>query len=40
MEMDSATKVQSLNKAVCISRRANTVWKGMNSTILILVMDK
>ena len=29
-QVDSATQVQNLNKAICISHSANTLEKGMN----------
>ena len=38
--MDIANWVQILDKAVCISHRANTLEKGMSPTILPLVMGK
>ena len=39
--MDSATQVQTLDKAVCISHSANTLRKSINPTILLLpVMSK
>ena len=39
-EMDLNIKVQNLNRAVCISYSANTLWKGMNQTILPTVTGK
>ena len=38
--MDTATPVQLLDKAVCISHIANTLEKGMNPTNLFPAMDK
>ena len=37
--MDKATRVQILDKAVCISHDAYTLGKGMNLTILSPTMD-
>ena len=39
-EMDSVTRVQNLDKAVCISHHANTFGKGMNPTIILPAMSK
>ena len=38
--MELVTRVQILDKAICISHHANTLRKGMNPTILPLVMRK
>ena len=38
-EMDTATRVQILDEAVCISHSANTIWKGIHLTILPLAVD-
>ena len=38
--MNMVTKVQILNKAICISHSANTLGKGMNATILLLVIGE
>ena len=38
--MDTATRVQILNKTVCISYRAITLGKGMHITILPPVRGK
>ena len=38
--MVEAAQVQSLNEAVCISHRANTLGISMNSTILPLFKGK
>ncbi len=40
VKMDSVIRVQILDKAVCISYRANTLGKGMNLIILPPAMDK
>ena len=39
-EMDSATRVQILDEADCISHSTNTLGKGMNPIILPPAMDK
>ena len=39
-KMDTVTRVQILNKTVCISHSVNSLEKGMNSTILPSVMSK
>ena len=39
-EIDTTTRVQVLDKAICISFSANTIWKGMNPTILFPAVDK
>ena len=39
-EMDTATWVWILDKAVCILQSANTFGKGINPTILPPAMDK
>ena len=36
--MDTATRVQILNEAVCISHSGDTFGKGMNPTILLPAM--
>ena len=38
--MDTATQVQNLDEAVCISHCTNILRKGMNPTILLLAMGK
>ena len=38
--MNSVTRVQFLDKTICISLSANTLWKGVNPTILPPAMDK
>ena len=38
--MGTATQIQNLKKAVCISHSSNTHRKGMNPTILSLAMGK
>ena len=38
--MDTATRVQILDVAVCISYRANTIKKGMNPTIFPQAIGK
>ena len=38
--MDTVTRVQILDSAVCISHRAYTIGKGMNLAILPLAMVK
>ena len=38
--MDSATRVQNLGEAVCISKSAKTLVKCMNQIILSLTMGK
>ena len=38
--MDTATRIQLLDKAICISHSANTPGKGINPTILPSAMDK
>ena len=38
--MDTITRVQTLGEAVCISHSANTIGKGMNTTILLPAMGK
>ena len=38
--MDTATQVQILDKAVCISHSTNTPRKGMNPPILLPPMSK
>ena len=38
--MDKATQVQILDEAICISHSANTLGKGVNSTILPLAIDQ
>ena len=38
--MDSATQVQILNKAVCISHNGHTLEKGIFPSILLPVVDK
>ena len=38
--MDTATRVQILDDAVCISHRANKLAKDMNPTILPQAMGK
>ena len=40
LEIDTVTRVQNLNEDVCISHYANTLGKGMKSTILSPAMDK
>ena len=40
LEMDTLTQVQILNEAVCISRSANTLEKGISLTILSPAMGK
>ena len=39
-EMDTATQVQILDEADCISHRTKTLGKGMNPIILPSAMDK
>ena len=39
-EMDAATEVQNLHETICISCRANTHGKGINSFILPSAMGK
>ena len=39
-EMDTATRVQILDKANCISHSSNTLGKGMNPIILPPAMGK
>ena len=39
-EMDSATRVQILDEAGCISHSTNTLGKGMNPIILPPAMGK
>ena len=39
-KMKSVTQVQILDMVVCISHNANTLVKGMNSTILPLAMKE
>ena len=39
-EMDMATKVQILDKAVCISHSTNMLWKGMNTVIFSPAIGK
>ena len=38
--MDTVTRVQILDKAVCILNNVNTLGKGINSTILLPVMGR
>ena len=38
--MDTVIGVQNLDKAICISHRANILGKGMHPTILLTVMGK
>ena len=38
--MDTATRVQNLDKADCISHNTNTLGKGMNPIILPQAMGK
>ena len=38
--MDTATRVQILDEAVCISHSDNALGKGMHPTILLLAMGK
>ena len=38
--MDSMTRIQILNEAVCISHRTNTLWGNINTTTLPPVMGK
>ena len=38
--MDTATQVQILDEAVCISQRIDTVEKWMNQAVLPSAMDK
>ena len=38
LEMDTVTRVQILDEAVCISHSTNTIGKGMYPTILTPVM--
>ena len=40
LEIDMATQVQILDKAVCISYSTNIFRKGMTPTSLLLVMGK
>ena len=39
-EVDAVTRVQNLDKAVCISLSANTLGKGMNPAILTPAISK
>ena len=39
-EVDTVTRVQFLNDDICISSRANNLWKGMNPTILSPAVSK
>ena len=39
-KLDTVIRVQNLDDAVCISRKANTLGKGMNPNIVPLVMGK
>ena len=38
--MDTKTRIQILDKTVCISHNSNTLDEGMNPTILPLGKDK
>ncbi len=38
--MDTATRVQILNEAICISHSVNTLGKGMNPIILASTIGK
>ena len=38
--MDTAIRILTLDEAVCISHRVNTIGKGMNSAILSSAMGK
>ena len=38
--MNTATRVQILDKTVCISHRANTLGRGINPIILPPAMDE
>ena len=38
--MDTATRVQILDRTDCISQSTNTLWKGMNPIILPPAMGK
>ena len=40
LEMDTATRVQTLDEADCISQSTNTFGKGMNPIILLPVTGK
>ena len=39
LEIDTATRIQILDEAVCISDSTNTLEKGMNSTILPTALE-
>ena len=40
LEMDTMTRGQTLDVAICISHNADTLRKGMNSTILLSAIGK
>ena len=40
LEMASTTQVQILDEAVCVSLYTNTLWKGMNPSLLPSAMGK
>ena len=40
LEMDTVTRVQILDEAVCIAQSVDTIEKGINSTILVQSMGK
>ena len=40
MKIESATQVQILNEAVCISLQANALEKGMNQSVPLPAMSK